>query len=159
MIEKSLQQAVLEARNLARGIFPVHVDRSGLGAALVDLARVMTRLTGTPVMVEGETELSVDSPEVSMHLYRIAQEAIANAIRHSGASGITMFLKHHDDILELRIEDDGRGLPSKAGQSRGMGLRTMRYRAQAIGSTLETGSRPGGGTYISCCLTSPPSKP
>jgi len=159
MIEKSLQQAVLEARNLARGIFPVHVDRSGLGAALVDLARVTTRLTATPVRVEGETELSVNSPEVSMHLYRIAQEAVANAMRHSRATCITISLQHHGDVLELRVEDDGCGLPAKTGQSRGMGLRTMRYRAQAIGSTLETGSRTGGGTYISCRLNSSHSKP
>lgn len=152
MIEKSLQQAVLEARNLARGIFPVHVDRSGLGAALVDLARIMTRLTGIDVKVEGDTELSVDSPEVSMHLYRIAQEAVANALKHSEATAITIHLKHPGDDLELRIEDNGIGLPAKPPESRGMGLRTMRYRAQAIGSTLETGPREGGGTSISCRL-------
>ena len=152
MIEKSLQQAVLEARNLARGIFPVHVDRSGLGAALVDLARIMTRLTGINVTVEGETELSVDSPEASMNLYRIAQEAVANALKHSEANAITIHLRHHNDELELRIEDNGIGLPAKPPARRGMGLRTMRYRAQAIGSSLETGAREGGGTYISCRL-------
>lgn len=158
MIEKSLQQAVLEARNLARGIFPVHVDRSGLGAALVDLARIMTRLTGIDVKVEGDTELSVDSPEVSMHLYRIAQEAVANALKHSEATSITIHLRHHGDNLELRIEDNGIGLPSTPPANRGMGLRTMRYRAQAIGSTLEAGPREGGGTYISCRLTPQPSE-
>lgn len=152
MIEKSLQQAVVEARNLARGIFPVHVDRSGLGAALIDLARVMTRLTGIAVEVEGDTELSVDSPEVSMHLYRIAQEAVANALKHSEATAISIHLRQLDGDLELRIEDNGSGLPKKPATGRGMGLRTMRYRAQAIGSTLKTGRRDGGGTYISCRL-------
>ncbi len=158
MIEKSLQQAVLEARNLARGIFPVHVDRSGLGAALVDLARVMTRLTGIEVRVEGDTELSVDSPGISMHLYRIAQEAIANALKHSGASAITIYLRQLRSDLEVRIEDDGVGLPTQPSPGRGMGLRTMRYRAQAIGSILETGLRETGGTYISCRLNQQPSE-
>ncbi len=152
MIEKSLQQAVLEARNLARGIFPVHVDRSGLGAALVDLARVMTRLTGIEVKVEGDTELSVDSPEISMHLYRIAQEAVANALKHSEATTISISLRHIDEDLELRIEDNGIGLPATPSTGKGMGLRTMRYRAQAIGSTLETSPREGGGTSIRCRL-------
>lgn len=158
MIEKSLQQAVLEARNLARGIFPVHVDRSGLGAALVDLARVMTRLTGIDVRVEGDTELSVDSPEVSMHLYRIAQEAVANALKHSEATAILIHLRHLDSDLEVRIEDNGTGLPTKPSTGRGMGLRTMRYRAQAIGATFEAGPCDGGGTYVNCRLNPQQSK-
>lgn len=153
LIEESIQKAVVEARNLARGIFPVHVDRIGLAAALTDLASTMSRLTGIPVELINCDEVNIFSHEVSKHLYRIAQESVANALRHSEATRITLSLKLIDDALELRVEDDGIGLPSlKMARNEGMGLRTMRYRARAVGSTLETGHRPGGGTAVVCRL-------
>jgi signal transduction histidine kinase len=156
LIEDSIQQAVLEARNLARGIFPVHVDRSGLAAALIDLGKTMSRLTGASIKVRNCLDVPVDSPEVSMHLYRIAQEAVANAVRHSGASEITIALEEADDSLELRVEDNGKGMTSDSHtRGDGMGLRTMRYRAQALGATLETGNIPGGGTFVRCRLQNP----
>ena len=153
MIEESIQQAVLEARNLARGIFPVHVDRSGLAAALMDLGKMMSRLTGTAIVVKDCVDVPVDAPEVSMHLYRIAQEAVANAVRHSGATEITITMKLADDELELRVEDNGRGMPPHSrNRGEGMGLRTMRYRAQALRARLAVGQRPEGGTFVCCVL-------
>jgi signal transduction histidine kinase len=158
MIEEAIQQAMLEARNLARGIFPVHVDRIGLAAALVDLAQMMSRLTGTQINVENSDNISIDSPEASMHLYRIAQEAVANAIRHSGASTITLSLLPVDDCVELRVEDNGSGITADAGeQSLGMGLRTMRYRAEVLGGVLKTIRLPSGGTLVTCRFQLPPS--
>jgi signal transduction histidine kinase len=154
MIEEAIQQAMLEARSLARGIFPVHVDRTGLAAALADLAKMMGRLTGSFITVENSDDVSVDSPEVSMHLYRIAQEAVANAIRHAGASKISIRLTPlSDDRVELRVEDNGEGIKQAASyQGNGMGLRTMHYRAEAIGGSLETGRCATGGTFVNCCF-------
>ncbi len=154
MIEEAIQHAVLEARSLARGVFPVHVDHNGLAAALAELGQVMSRLTGVAIVAKDSAEVSVDDPEVSMHLYRIAQEAVANAVRHSGAHEITINLKKIGAELELRIEDDGTGI-DKGTQTQGttgMGLRTMRYRAQALGASLEIASRYGGGTIVRCLL-------
>lgn len=151
MIEESVRQAVIEARNLARGIFPVHVDRIGLAAALGDLARITGRLTGTEIEVTENAETQIDDPEASMHLYRIAQEAVANAVRHGGARHIRISLNHTPDDLEMRIDDDGCGI--KGGgwpQQEGMGLRTMRYRSQAVGASLGISPGPGGGTAVSC---------
>jgi signal transduction histidine kinase len=153
MIEGSLQQVVLEARNLARGIFPVHVDRSGLAAALVDLGRITSRLTGTSIVVNDCVDVPLDAPEVSMHLYRIAQEAVANAVKHSGATEIKIAMKLADDWLELRVEDNGKGMPpTTRTRVEGMGLRTMHYRAQALEAGLSFDSRPQGGTLVSCRL-------
>jgi signal transduction histidine kinase len=158
MIAEAIQQAMLEARNLARGIFPVHVDRIGLAAALVDLAQMMGRLTGTQINVENSDNLSIDSPEASMHLYRIAQEAVANAIRHSGASTIAISLIPEGDFIELRIEDNGTGIEADAAnQCLGMGLRTMRYRAEVLGGSLETIRHPSGGTLVTCRFQPQPS--
>lgn len=150
LIEESLQQAVLEARNLARGIFPVHVDRDGLSAALNDLAQMTGRLTGAEIVVKEEAEVLVDDPEVAMNLYRIAQEAVGNAVRHGKARKLVIGLAVTAQGLELSIEDDGLGMPAENKKSDGMGLRTMRYRAQALGAVLEIKTRPGGGTTVLC---------
>jgi signal transduction histidine kinase len=153
LIEESLQQVVLEARNLARGIFPVHVDRSGLAAALVDLGKMMSRLTGIPIVVNDCVDVPLDAPEVSMHLYRIAQEAVANAVKHSDATEIHIAMRLADHRLELRVEDNGKGMPPISGtRGDGMGLRTMHYRAQALEASLAIERRPEGGTLVSCRL-------
>jgi signal transduction histidine kinase len=151
LIEGSLQQVVMEARNLARGIFPVHVDRSGLAAALADLGKMMSRLTGIPIVVNDCVDVPLDAPEVSMHLYRIAQEAVANAVKHSGATEIQVAMKLEDEMLELRVEDNGKGMPpSSRTRSDGMGLRTMHYRAQALQAVLAIEPRIQSGTLVSC---------
>lgn len=153
MIEDSIQQAVLEARSLARGISPVHVDRSGLAAALSELARMTGGLTGASIEVQEGPDAHLENPEASMHLYRIAQEAVANAIRHARASRVVISLERAGDRLFLMIEDNGSGLSlSKSADSGGMGLRTMRYRAQSLGATLEFENTPGGGTRVVCRL-------
>lgn len=152
MIEESIQLAMLEARALARGIFPVHVDETGLAAALVDLGRTMSRLTGARIDVRADADVNVDSPEVAMHLYRIAQEALANAVRHSEASQIIISTELTGEGLKMNIEDDGKGMPDPAVRGEGMGLRTMHYRAQALGAKLEIQPRSGGGTRVCCEL-------
>lgn len=159
-IEELIQQAVLEARSLARGIFPVHVDRSGLSAALSELASTTSRLTGVAIEVKEGADVHLSDPEVSMHLYRIAQEAVANAVRHSGATLIVISLEAHNGILELRIEDNGCGLEaSRRSPREGMGLRTMRYRAQALGAEFVIKSRLAGGTVVVCQLQVKPDLP
>ena len=159
-IEDLIQQAVLEARSLARGIFPVHVDRSGLSTALSELASTTSRLTGVAIEVKEGAEVHLSDPEVSMHLYRIAQEAVANAVRHSGATLIKIGLETHAGLLELRIEDNGCGLAASRQAAReGMGLRTMRYRAQALGAEFSIKDRVAGGTVVACLLRVKPDLP
>ncbi len=148
-LEESLRQAVMEARDLARGIFPVHVDRIGLSAALRDLATTLSRLTGLEIRVEEKGEVQIHSPEEAMHLYRIAQEAVSNAVRHAAPTKITIHLGVEKDRLQMVIEDDGQGLGESSSRNpEGMGQRTMRYRARSIGASLNFEPRPGGGTCI-----------
>jgi signal transduction histidine kinase len=90
-----------------------------------------------------------------VHLYRIAQESVANALRHSGAQSVQITLDQEDGETVLRIEDDGKGLSTKPAAARGMGLRTMRYRAGLIGGMLEVGPGPRGGTQVVCRLPPP----
>lgn len=154
MIEESIRQAMMEARDLARGIFPVHVDRGGLSAALGELARMTGRLTGAAIEFHEEADVHLESPGASMHLYRIAQEAVANAVRHGRARNISITLCQDAGALQLRIGDDGAGLYATraAHGGEGMGLRTMRYRAQVLGARLDLMVRPGGGTSVVCTV-------
>jgi len=149
LIEQYIQQAVIEARDLARGISPVRLDPGGLAAALADLAATTSTLTGTRIYFVESTDVEVATPEIAMHLFRIAQEAVANAVRHSGAETVTVSLRNTGPDLELRIEDNGVGMKGGT-ETNGMGLRTMQYRAQALGTHLELRPRPGGGTSVAC---------
>ena len=156
LVEESVKQAVTDARDLARGIFPVHVDEGGFTAALKKLASNTSRLTGVSIDVQESGDIQIDRPEVAMHLYRIAQEAVANAVRHGRASEIVIVLNHRDDVLELRMEDDGVGMTAdKSHVGAGMGLRTMRYRAQSVGATFEITPGSVGGTCVCCRLRLP----
>lgn len=156
-VEEMVRDAITEARSLAHGIFPVHVDRLGLSTALADLAEATTRLTGVPVRTVESGTLQQLTPEAAMHLYRIAQEAAANAVKHSGGHEVAICLHARDHKLDLRVEDDGKGIEEgDMLKPRGMGLRTMQYRAQALGTELQIKPRPGGGTAVQCCITIPP---
>ncbi|MCX6852155.1 MAG: sensor histidine kinase [Verrucomicrobia bacterium] len=156
LVEESVKQAVADARDLARGIFPVHVDDSGFSVALKELAGNTSRLTGVSIVIQESGEIQIDNPKVAMHLYRIAQEAVANAVRHGRAREIVIALNRHGDVLEMRLEDDGVGMAAdKTPAVTGMGLRTMRYRAQSVGASFAITPRSTGGTCVCCRLRLP----
>ncbi len=131
----------------------MHVDRTGLSAALEELAVTTQGLTGIPIQVAESAEVQVSDPEVAMHLFRIAQEAVANSVRHSGATAMQLSLEARQNHLELRIKDNGTGFnTTQALKQSGMGLRTMKYRAQALGAEFTVTSQPGAGTTVLCRL-------
>ena len=152
LIESSIQQAVTEARGLARGIFPVHVDRHGLAVALTDLTQSISRLTGVKINIEELSDVQIYSPEVSMHLYRIIQEAIGNAVRHGGAQHVNVKLESNSQAIILTVSDDGRGFPAEPRMNIGMGMRTMRYRAQMIGASLSVSDSNPEGATLRCSM-------
>ena len=149
LIEEAIQQAMIEARTLARGIFPIQVGASGLVVALNDLAQMTTRLTGAEISVTEATPNSCLEPEVTMHLYRIAQEAVSNALRHGRATEVVISTRMEAGDFILIVEDNGCGFDDmRKNAVDGMGLRTMRYRAQSLHAQLEVGSRPSGGSFV-----------
>jgi signal transduction histidine kinase len=136
-------------RALARGLSPVALEQGGLEQALRQLVarareqgRLRVRLTLCADVAEGL------EPTTAIQLYRIAQEAFTNALRHAGATRLDVSLLDTRQGLRLRIADDGRGLPPGADEGEGLGLRTMAYRARLIGATLDIAPRPQGGTAI-----------
>ena len=137
------------ARNIARGMHPVTLKSQGLPAALAELAERVPKEVqcNRPRAPRLNLEASV-----SLHAYRIAEEAVGNAIRHSEATEITLELTAASATQAmLTIRDNGKGFP-EGPLSMGMGLQNMRYRARVIGGQLRIASTPGEGTWITCTL-------
>lgn len=136
-------------RLLARGLHPVTLTSKGLPAALDELAERMP--AGIKFRWPSGRRLALE-PDVALHLYRITEEAVGNAVRHGKAARISIELGMLDGVTVLAIEDDGPGFARVAG-SDGMGLRNMEYRANVIGAKLVIGPRDGGGgTRIVCTV-------
>jgi signal transduction histidine kinase len=155
VIQKLLREAVVEARDLARGIFPVQMDAEGLPAAMEELVATTNRLRQVTVVLEIHGDVKVTDPQIGMHLYRIAQQALNNALTHAEASRVAIRLSQEDTRLIMSIIDNGCGFTHGEVPSRGMGLRTMHYRARLIGAELVMESLPSAGTEVRCTLTFP----
>lgn len=148
-IGRQIRAAVVEARTLSRGLAPVALADEGLMAALSTLAEDTAR-TDIRCVLECPQPVSVPDAEVAGHLYRIAQEAVSNALKHAAPTEIRIGLERRDGAFVLEVDDDGEGIDESKATRGGIGLRVMRYRARLIGGILEIGSPPAGGTRISC---------
>jgi signal transduction histidine kinase len=129
------------------------VEMTGLLPALQELAHDSRQMFKIECSLHHDgCPLPVD-PKTVLHLYRIAQEAIHNAIRHGQATHILLALRKNGSGLEFAISDNGLGLmASPNGSPKGMGLQTMQFRAQQIGGEMKIESSPGTGTTILCLL-------
>jgi signal transduction histidine kinase len=145
-----LRDAVVQTRNLARGLVPAQMDEAGLASALEELTASSTRLLGIRCVYESAGMPLIRDNAVAMHLYRIAQEAINNATKHGKAANVFVSLSENGKSATLRIADDGTGISRTATTGDGMGLGLMQYRARLIGGELNVEEPPSGGTVISC---------
>lgn len=149
-ISKLVIEALSQTRNLARGLFPGEVESPRLCQSLRELATTVEQLFHISCTVECDGSLVINSKNASTHLYRLAQEAINNAVKHGKANRVGVLLGSMGDKAVLRITDDGVGLPPEGAQRGGLGLRIMTYRAQKVGGTLELLPGRHGGTVVSC---------
>jgi PAS domain S-box-containing protein len=147
-----VEQSISTARALARGLSPVHLDRDGFAGALEQLCASSEALYGIPVKFANRQTNGLHALTAAADIYRIVQEAIRNAARHSGAREIQVILTADERRIALTIEDDGHGIMPGAETRGGMGLKIMRYRASIIGASLEIGTREHGGTVVRCVL-------
>jgi signal transduction histidine kinase len=154
-IGRQLRDAITETRALSHGLAPVALVADGLMTALGLLAENTSRGSGVRCIFECEKPVQVADPEVAGHLYRIAQEAVNNALKHAAPSEIRIGLERRVGALHLEVEDDGPGFEETARSADGIGLRVMRYRARLIDGVLEIGSAPAGGARISCWVNLP----
>ena len=149
-----VQQATACCRSLSKGLQPVALDAGGLLSSLQELCAQVETVSGVPCRFSGDAAPSCDDSAVPTHLYRIAQEAVTNAVKHAGARSIAVDLVRAGDRLILSIEDDGVGIPDVLAGG-GIGLQTMAHRAHMIGATLSVERSPGGGTVVTCSLINP----
>jgi signal transduction histidine kinase len=152
-----VKDAVVQARNIARGIAPVQMEDDGLVLALDELAANTRRIHEIDCDFDTEGETRVPDCEIATHLYHIAQEATSNALRHGHATSISIRLRVDDNEIMLSIRDNGIGFQDAGSSTTGMGLRSMRYRAGVLDGTIDITRVREGGTEV-CCrapLTSP----
>lgn len=152
-IAKLSLAAVKEARNVARGLHPVELDSSGFMAALEQLAlRVSEK---TRCRIDCPEPVLVNDPDLALNLYRIAQEALANAVKHANATQIVISLSQRAGKILVCVTDNGAGFSKRAEARRGMGLDLMTYRAHVVGGTILIDEPPQGGTRVTCMIPTP----
>ena len=148
---EGLDRALKQVREVSKGLIPVELSAEGLQLALEDLAANITAQTRVTCRFTGSAE--IDDSLRAKNLFRIAQEATTNAIKHSHANLITLSLDDEDEgHITLSICDNGIGFPGLATATSGLGLKTMRYRASLIGAKLTIDSTQDRGTRITCTL-------
>jgi signal transduction histidine kinase len=147
------KSAVEWTRDLCHTLSSPTLELDGLPAALGELAGQATNVFRIECTF---AEIGVAEPidlDRAIHMYRIAQEAIINAVRHGHAAHVWLRLEYSGGFAALQIMDDGTGIAPGAQSVDGMGLKLMRYRAHMIGATLDIAPRDGGGTIVNCRRT------
>jgi signal transduction histidine kinase len=148
-IGRELREAIAETRTLSHGLAPVTMGDEGLMTALSLLATNSSQ-GGVRCVFDCPVPVRLPDAELAGHMYRIAQEAVTNALKHASPAEIRIGLSLTDDAVLLEVDDDGEGFPEAEPAGEGIGLQVMRYRAQVIGGELQTGSPPAGGARITC---------
>jgi PAS domain S-box-containing protein len=157
-IRELVEETIGQTRSLIRGLAPVELEQGNLSAALEQLALRAERFNDVSCVCRSEDVVLAD-PTVATHLYRIAQEAVSNALKHAAPSKIEISLERRGSKYRLAVRDDGTGFdPGRAGASIGMGLHILHYRARKVDAELEVRSAEGGGTEITCAWSVPSAK-
>ena len=131
---------------------PLDIAADSLSPALQTLAANVEDRSGVACRFIGDEPVEFQDDDTAIHMYRIAQEAINNAVKHGDPQDISVTLGTHSDRVSLQVRDDGKGINPDVERVSGSGLRIMRYRARVIGATLDIQSNPGEGTLVVCTL-------
>jgi hypothetical protein len=147
-----VRDVLAQIRSLARGLSPFILEAEGLISAFRELAASTEKLFGVKCTFESDGAAFVFEKTAATHLYRIAQEAVTNAIKHGRASTIAIRLSNTNGKTLLEVSDNGVGFKRAPSSHAGMGLRTMQYRAGIIGAALLVQSQAKGGARVLCFL-------
>lgn len=149
-INRRINRAIGLTHALVKGLRPGDLDRNGLAFTLQELAADTEQLFNISCTFVCEDNISVSSVSVASNLYRIAQEAITNAIKHGKTQNVKVELSSDNNSVKLRVENDGLDFSQQTDSSKGMGLSIMRYRAEMIGGSIDIGRGVDGGTCVTC---------
>ncbi|HEX8964277.1 MAG TPA: PAS domain S-box protein [Rhodocyclaceae bacterium] len=148
MITRLINEAVAKTRNLAQGLYPVELKEAGLCSMLQQLARSVERTYVVECAVAADPDFALEDGAVAINLFRMAQEAISNAVRHGKATRIEIRMARTAAAMLLEIEDNGCGIAEGALDRGGLGMHTMRYRAALIGAELTIANGTGGAKVV-----------
>ena len=151
-VTRAINDAIGQTRAIARGLFPGELSAMGLVAGLKEFAAETTKRSGIPCQMRADKAVIIRDKSVGAHLFRIVQEAVNNAIRHGRPRHITIRLARFKAGVLLEVRNDGKALPARPPTGDGLGLRTMKYRADVIGARFAVRSSGGRGTVVSCLL-------
>jgi PAS domain S-box-containing protein len=150
-ISAQLRKAIGLTRDFARSLSPhLHFQPDALMIGLKELAERTQRVFNLTCHFHCAKPVLVEDEAVSIHLYRIAQEAVRNAVKHAQATRIELRLAANEHELVLGVHDNGIGLPARPYPQTGLGLKIMQYRVGAIGGSIVIQNQPQGGTAIVC---------
>ncbi len=147
-----VEEGIELTRMIARGLHPIEMQPENLADNFQELASAASERFNVACHFERPQPVTLQAANTATHLYRIAQEAITNAVRHGKARRINICLDSADDETVLTITDDGSGISENTRNSNGMGLRIMAYRASMIGAAFNVERLPAGGTRVTCTL-------
>ncbi len=147
-----LQDATRHSRSLSHGLYPVSPGPKGLATALDELAAAVSDLNGLECRFQSKQAIDPGESTVATHLFRIAQEAVRDAIHRGLARRIRIELSATRDVITLRIIDDGRSLEADGRLRADMAMQLMRHRADVIGAQLSVRSASSGGVSVVCRL-------
>jgi two-component system CheB/CheR fusion protein len=145
-----LKDSINQARSLSHGLYPVSPQPTGLMLALAELAANTRSIFNITCEFRCPTPVMFTDTSVATHIYRIAQEAVQNAIRHGKASRIVVNLSPLRSGWRLTVTDNGVGIPAVEKIGSGIGLRTMNHRAHVLGAKFSIARKVGGGTRVGC---------
>jgi signal transduction histidine kinase len=145
-----IDDSITQARNLARGLYPVRLETEGLEMAVRELASTLGHRFGIPCHVECPEPLPLLGETTGIHLYRIIQEAVTNSAKHSGTRQVVIHLGLEEEGLYASVADDGLGIDHMGRNPLGMGLNIMEYRARMIGADFRIDTLRPSGTRVSC---------
>lgn len=154
-LNHELRETITQVRLISHSLSPVPLEGEGLMRGLMELAASTNRLPGVKCRFLCDPPVQVHDVTVAKHLYRIAQEAVNNALKHGQAKSIELKLGRRAGGVELSVENNGRALPTAPHPSCGMGLHVMRYRAVTIGANLSIQSGRRKGVRVVCTLRRP----
>ena len=147
-LSAQVHQGMERTRVLAHGLVPARLVSLGISRALLELARQTKMTRQIEVTVSAPAISPLYSDEQVLHLYRIAQEAISNSIKHGKATLIDIVLRNRGQQHSMTIKDNGIGLPPPSNRAQGIGMHVMQFRAGILGGSLRISSRPAKGVTI-----------
>jgi signal transduction histidine kinase len=153
-ITRRVGQATDQARSLAKGLHPVDLETRGLTSALRELSETTKDLFDISCTFKCDESVLVGDTVAAINIYRIAQEAITNAIRHGKSKNILVELSFGEGLSTLTVKSDGLDFPGMQAKSKGMGLKIMDHRAEMIGGSLDICKCDSGGTIVTCVFPS-----